>query len=149
MWNRNFWACDIIYVWGCLGISNVAYIFIFSSKVIFVFSQTTSTSCMYMAQNSPKHWYLTRPFYPRENFIDMIYRVDKKMCVVAAQSICHTYEIWSEWNKERQSKEGQKLTTEQQEESLRTSWATCKQKFLGVWYRFMTWGCLKKLWTFM
>ena len=27
--NRNIWAWDIIYVWGWLGISNVAYIFIF------------------------------------------------------------------------------------------------------------------------
>ena len=35
--NRNIWAWDIIYAWGWLGISNVAYIFIF--KVIFVFSQ--------------------------------------------------------------------------------------------------------------
>ena len=60
-----------------------------------------------MAQISPKRWYLTKPFYPWENFIDMIYRVDEKMCVVAAQSIWYTYEIWSEWNKERQSKEGQ------------------------------------------
>ena len=39
--NRNIWAWDIIYVWSWLGISNVAYIFIFLSYIC-IFSKLST-----------------------------------------------------------------------------------------------------------
>ena len=57
---------------------------------------------------SPNTDILQGHFYVRENIIDMTCRVvtRKYTCVVTAQSIRYTYKIWSERNKERQSKEG-------------------------------------------
>ena len=69
----------------------------------------------------------------------------ENVCSGCPVDMLHIWNIkWMEQRKaEQRGPKLLKLTTEQQEESLGTSWATCKWKYLGMWYNL----CVRLSWN--